>query len=76
MQGVAEGNTALECSHFPMGLEIGGELLIEGLATRGCISHLAQRHRERPVVRGDGGVIFRACALELPLEPFGVENRQ
>src|ERR1039458_5659904 len=54
----------------------GGEFLIEGLATRGCIGHLAQRRRERPVVRGDGGVILRACALKLALEAIDVEDRQ
>ena len=54
----------------------GGEFLIEGLATRGCIGHLAQRHRERPVVGGDGRVILRARALELALEAIGVEDRQ
>ena len=54
----------------------GGEFLIEGLATRGGIGHLAQRRRERPVIRGDGGVILRACALELTLQAFGVEDRQ
>src|SRR6202030_2504147 len=52
----------------------GSEFLIEGLATRGCIGHLAQRHRERSIVRGDGGVILSTCALELPLEASGVED--
>ncbi len=54
----------------------GGEFLIEGLATRGCIGYLAQRRRERPVVRGDGSVILRARALVLALEAIGVEDRQ